>query len=120
MYSHLLLICLCFAFTILAAVNALLAIGQAEDLRQFLFDGGNTARIAAADNIVNFFGKFKMNSFCQYAVLDHADGDAGIQITENVQIDINEVKNLNDVFFAHFDTACIHDHGNSATKIAEL
>lgn len=43
--------------TVHAAVGLRLRIGQIEDMRQFLLDGGDAARVLAVDDIGNLFRK---------------------------------------------------------------
>ena len=110
----------CFGFAVNTAIGALFTVCEFENLRKFLLNGGNATRIAAFDNVAYFVGQFQMNALCKHTFTDDADGDAGIEIPDYVKIDVNEIKNLDDIFFAHFNTVCIHDHGDRTAEIAEF
>ena len=50
-FSFFYLLPLGFGLTVEAAVGALFTVGEREDLRQFLLDGGDAARVFAADDV---------------------------------------------------------------------
>ena len=65
-----------------AAVDAVFAVGEFENLRQFLFRGGDTARIFTLDDIRNRLRQFRVPFLGQHAVHDYIDGDIRVDISQ--------------------------------------
>ena len=79
-----------------------MVIGEIEDLRQLLLNGGDAARICTADDSLHLLRERKGFLFDDFPVFDHIDCDVRIHKGENVQIQrIDIAFHLQDIFFAH-------------------
>ena len=109
-----------FLFTVFAAVNTLLRIGQKEDLLQFLLNGSDTARVFAFYHVVDLFRKRKGFLFHDLVVFNDIDGDVMVDEAQCVQVNfINGTLDLDNVLFAHLVALCIFDDGNGAVEFVE-
>ena len=86
---------LCLA--VQAAVHALFAVGQRKDLRKLLLHGGNAARVFAADDVCNALGKLQLPLFNLLAVFDEIHGDAGVDVADDVPVEIENPVDFDDV-----------------------
>ena len=74
--------------TVQAAVGARALFGQREDLRQLLLNGGDAAGILAADDVGDALGQLELALFGALAVLDDVDGDAGVDIADDIPVKV--------------------------------
>jgi hypothetical protein len=54
------------------------------------------------------------------AVLDHIDGDVGVDIAQGVQVHVEVGVDLDDVLLAHFAAGGVFDDGNRAVQLVQL
>ena len=109
-----------YIFAVDAAVNLVDGVGEAEFVYQFLLGGGDAAGILAADDAADTLGKGQVFPLCQLAVLNDVDGDAGIDIGQNVEVQVDDLGHLDDVLAAHLFAFRILNHGNGAVQIVQL
>ena len=103
-----------------AAVNAVFGVGELESLRQLLLYGSNAAGILAGNNTIELGGKLKLTLFDYFAVFNEIDGDTGIKVAKNIEVEIDKGINLDNILFAGFAALCVLDDRNSAIKLVEV
>ena len=109
-----------FLFAVFAAVDALLRIGQKEDLLQLLLNGSDAARVFTFYHVVDLFRKRKGFLFHDLVIFDNIDGDIVVDESQRIQVNfINRALDLNDIFFTHLITLCIFDDGNGTVEFVE-
>ena len=89
-----------FFFTIFAAVNLFLFIGEDKNVGQLLLDGSDATRVLAFDNIADFLWEGKFFFVHDFPVFYDIDGDIVVDECQNVQIKgINVAFHFQNVLF---------------------
>ena len=86
---------------------------------QLLLGGGYAARILAVDDVHHALRQSQMLTLEELAFLNNIHRDTRVDIAENIEVEIDDLTNLNNVFFAHLFAFCVLDHGNSAVEFVE-
>ena len=106
-----------FLFAVHAAVSLGLLICKVEDVRQLLFDGGDAARILAADHVGDLLRQVQSLFLNDLVVTDHVYGDVVINVTKYIKVDVvDRSLYFDDVLTTHFAAACIFDDGYLAVS----
>ena len=108
-----------FGFAVEAAVGALFAVGQGEDLRQLLLDGGDAARILAADDVRDALGELQLALFDALAVLDEVDGDTGIDVADDVPVKLQNAVDLDDVLAAELAADDVFEERDGTVELVQ-
>lgn len=96
--------------TVQATISLGLLIGQTEDVRQFLLDRGDAARVLALDDIDDLLRQSQSALLHDLVVTDDIDCDVVIDVTEYVEVDVlNRSLDLDDVLATHLVASCILD-----------
>ena len=110
-----------FFFTIFAAVNLFLFIGEDKNMGQLLLDGSDATRVLAFDNITDFLWEGKFLFVHDFPVFYDIDGDIVVDKCQNVQIKgINVAFHFQNVLFPLFVAPCIFNNGNRAIQFVRL
>ena len=110
-----------FLLAVLAAVYLALCVRQAEDMGQFLLDGGDAPGIVASDDILDLPGQRQLLLFHDLPVLDDIDGDIVVDKGQHVQIQHVDVAfHFQDVLFVHFVASGVLDDGYGAVQLVQL
>ena len=84
------------------------------------FNHGNTPGILAFLDIDQFLGKGHLLLLHGFPVLDDADGDVGVDITDHVQVDIVALLvHLDDVLLSHLLAFYLLDDGHAAVQLVQ-
>ena len=102
-----------------AAVGARALFGQCEDLRQLLLNGGDAAGILAADDVGDALGQLELALFDALAVLDDVDGDAGIDIADDVPVKVEHLIDLDDVLAAELAARNVFEQRDRAVELVK-
>ena len=106
--------------TVQATISLGLLIGQTEDVRQFLLDRGDTARVFAGDDIHELLRKIQLLLCDDRSVLDDIDRDAVVYEAENVEINVlDRSLDLDDVLATHLVASCILDDCNLTVELVK-
>ena len=108
-----------FGFAVEAAVSALFAVGQGEDLRQLLLNGGDAAGILAADDVGDALGQLELALFDALAVLDDVDGDAGVDLADDVPVKVQHLIDLDDVLAAELAAGNVLEQRDRAVELVK-
>ena len=104
-----------FLFAVLAAIYTLFLICKEEDVRQFLLNGGDAARVAAANNVLDLLGKNQILLMNDFPIFNYIDGDIVVQKGKYIEVQrINITFNLQNILFAHFIAPGIFDYCHGA------
>lgn len=99
-----------FFLTVHAAVGLGLLISQMEDVRQFLFDGGDTARVLASDHVGDLLRQLQRFLLHNLIVTDDIDGDIVVDVAKYIQINIADRSlYFDDVLASHLVAAGVLD-----------
>ena len=102
-----------------AAVGARALFGQCEDLRQLLLNGGDAAGILAADDVGDALGQLELALFDALAVLDDVDGDAGVDIADDIPVKVEHLVDLDDVLAAELATRNVLEQRDGAVELVK-
>ena len=102
-----------------AAVGARFLIGQREDLRQLLLNGGDAAGVLAADDVGDALGQLELALFGALAVLDDVDGDAGVDIADDIPVKVEHLVDLDDVLAAEFAARNVLEQRDGAVELVK-
>lgn len=102
-----------------AAVGARALFGQCEDLRQLLLNGGDAAGILAADDVGDALGQLELALFGALAVLDDVDGDAGVDIADDIPVKVEHLVDLDDVLAAEFAARNVLEQRDGAVELVK-
>ena len=102
-----------------AAVGARALFGQCEDLRQLLLNGGDAAGILAADDVGDALGQLELALFGALAVLDDVDGDAGVDIADDVPVKVEHLIDLDDVLAAELAARNVLEQRDRAVELVK-
>ena len=102
-----------------AAVGARALFGQCEDLRQLLLNGGDAAGILAADDVGDALGQLELALFGALAVLDDVDGDAGVDIADDVPVKVEHLIDLDDVLAAELAAGNVLEQRDRAVELVK-
>ena len=102
-----------------AAVGARALFGQCEDLRQLLLNGGDAAGILAADDVGDALGQLELALFDALAVLDDVDGDAGVDIADDIPVKVEHLVDLDDVLAAEFAARNVLEQRDGAVELVK-
>ena len=102
-----------------AAVGARALFGQCEDLRQLLLNGGDAAGILAADDVGDALGQLELALFDALAVLDDVDGDAGVDIADDIPVKVEHLIDLDDVLAAEFSARNFLEQRDGAVELVK-
>ena len=105
--------------TVQAAVGARALFGQREDLRQLLLNGGDAAGILAADDVGDALGQLELALFDALAVLDDVDGDAGVDIADDVPVKVERLIDLDDVLAAELAARNVLEQRDRAVELVK-
>ena len=101
-----------FLFAVHAAVSLSLLICKIEDVRQLLLNGGNAARILAADHVGDLFRQLQRFFLGDLVVTDDIDGDVVVNVAQYIQVNVvDRALNLDDVLAAHLVASRVLDDG---------
>ena len=103
------LISLKLGLTVNTAIDPVLPVCKLKLVWKLLLDGSNAARILALDNIRNRFRQGKLMLLHDLCILNDIDGNAVIQNSQHIKINVKVTFDLNDVLAAHFIASCILD-----------
>ena len=109
-----------FSLAVDAAVNAGIGIGEGKDMGQLLLGGGDATGVLAEENIRQLGGQHGAALLDQLAVSDDVDGDIGIDIAEDVHIQLDVGVDLDDVLLAHLAAVAVLDDGNRAIQLVQM
>ena len=73
-----------FLLAVFTAVDFVFFIGENEDVGEFLFDGGDTSRILALDNVFDLFWEGQFFFIDQFSVFDDIDRDIVVNKSEYI------------------------------------
>lgn len=118
-FSFFYLLPLGFGLTVEAAVGALFTVGEREDLRQFLLDGGDAARVFAADDVPDPLRQLQLALFHALAVLDDVDGDAGVDVADHVPVEVQDAVDLDDILAAELAADDVFEQRHGAVELVE-
>ena len=107
-------------FAVHAAVDAVFPVGQLEYVVQLLLGGGDAARIPAPDDVGQPFGQAQLPFGDDGVVFDDIDGDAGVDVAEDVKVEVDEAVDFHDVFSAHFRAFDVFEDGNAAFELFKV
>ena len=102
-----------------AAVGARALFGQCEDLRQLLLNGGDAAGILAADDVGDALGQLELALFDALAVLDDVDGDAGVDVTDHVPVEVQDAVDLDDILAAELAADDVFEQRHGAVELVK-
>ena len=90
-------------------------------MRQFLFDGSDTAGIFTFDDVMDFPGKYQFLFVYDFAVFDDIDGNVMVDKGQDIQIQCVDITfHFQDIFFAHFIASGILDDGNCTVQLIQF
>lgn len=102
-----------------AAVGARALFGQREHLRQLLLNRGDAAGVLAADDVGDALGQLELALFDALAVLDDVDGDAGIDIADDVPVKVEHLIDLDDVLAAELAARNVLEQRDGAVELVK-
>ena len=108
-------------FTVFAAIDFFLWVGEDEYMIQPLFNGCDTSRILAADDVGNLL--WKMQAFLGYnlRIFDEIDGDVVVNKAQHIKIQgIGIAFHLQDILCTHFAAAGIADDGYRVVRLIQM
>lgn len=111
-----------FAFLGLAvytAVDAVLPVGEFEDMVDIPLLGSDASGVLAVDDVYDLLRKLHMLLLDDLIVLDVADRDVRVHIAQYIQIDIQGVGDLQDVFLTHLVAGYIFDDRHAAVQLVQ-
>ena len=81
-------------------------------MRQLLLNGGDAARILAADHVGDLFRKLQGFLLGDLVVTDDIDGDVVVNVAQYIQVNVvDRALNLDDVLAAHLVASRVLDDG---------
>ena len=89
-----------FGFAVRAAVDSVLSVGKPEFMDDFLLGCGDAAGILAAENIDQCCRQVEFFLFDDSAVLDYNHSRLGIDKSDQIQVDVIFLVNLDDILAA--------------------
>ena len=107
-------------FAVDAAVYAVFLVRQTEDVRQFLFDTGDAARVFTFDDVRYFVRKRNGSLLNDDIVLDDVNRYVRVPDRKGVDVDGQRTFDFDDVLASHFLAGRVLDDGNLAIQIAEI
>ena len=87
---------------------------------QLLLRGGDAAGVLAADDVGHALGQGQVLALDQLAVADDVDGDAGIDVAQHIEVDVDDLADLDDVLLALLLALGVLDHGHGAVQLAQV
>lgn len=112
-----LIVCLCFAVN--AAVNSLFTVRKAENMLQFLLNGGDAPGIFAFEHIGKLLGQAYGFLVKKLAVLDKVESHSRVNIADYIEVNGDIGINLDYILLAHFAGMDILDNGDGAIELVE-
>lgn len=114
--------CLLFrlGFAVETAILALDGVGEGKDMRQFLLRGGDATGVLAEDDACQTLGKGDPALFPDLAVTYDDDGDAGIDIAEDLGVHLDVRVDLDEILASHFAADRILDESDRAVQLVQL
>lgn len=106
-------------FAVNASIYAVFSVGELENVIKSPFLGSDTSRILAADNIGDLLWKLKVFLFHNGSVFDVTDGNIRINVTKHIQIQVQIIGDLNNIFFAHLAADRILNDSDAAVQFVE-
>jgi len=103
-----------------AAVDLLHGVGELELMDDLTFAGCDAPGIFALDDANHLLGQLHMTLLGNLAVVDDVDGDAGVQVAQNVQVNVHMGADLDDILLAHLGAVSILDQGHSAVQLVQI
>ena len=88
-------------------------------LINFLLHTGDTARIFAANHAAQRFGQCELLALDDFAVLNHADRDAVVDIAQHVEVYVDDVEHFEYIFLAHLAAVGVFDDGDRALQLGQ-
>ena len=102
-----------FFFAVQTAVGLAFFVGQKEDMRQPLFNGGDAAGIFAVEHIGDPLGETQGFLFNDFTIPNDIDGNVVIDKAQDVEIDLIQASlDFDNVLSPHFIAAGVFDDGN--------
>ena len=89
-------------------------------MREFLLGGGYATGIFAFDDIFKLLGEGNFFLLDKLAVLDDINGNTGVNVAENIKINVVIRVDFYDVLFAKLTGHYIFDDGNGAIQLIKL
>ena len=87
---------------------------------QLLLGGGDATGVLAEENVGQLLRKGCAALLDQLAVADDVDGDIGVDIAENVHVQLNVGIDLDDVLLAHAAAADVFDNSHGAVQLVQM
>ena len=91
-----------------------------EHMVEVVFDGGDAARVLAVNDIGDCLWDLQFHFLHRFAVFDDIDGGVRIDEAEEVVVDVNDLVDFDDVFFAHLQTEGVHNEGHVVVGVFEV
>ena len=108
-----------FFFTVFAAINFLVRVSEDEDLRQLLLNGGDAARVFTLEHAADALRQLERALFHKFPIADDVDGDARIDIADQVPVKVHFAVDLDDVLAAELAARNVFEDGHRAVKLIE-
>ena len=105
---------------IFTAIRALFLVHEMEDVVEIVLHGGDAARIFAFDDVGHLLGHLEFHLLDGFAVFNDVDGGVRVDEAEEVVVDVDDVVDLDDVFFAHLGTVGVHDEGDVVFRLVKV
>lgn len=108
-------------FAVFASVDLFFFVREDKYMIQTLFDGCDTSRIFAADDIADLLWQCELLLGDNLTVFDDIDCDIVIDESKDVKIHkIDRTLDLHDIFFAHFAALGIFNDGYTAVQFVKV
>lgn len=102
-----------------AAIGFFAAVYQAEDVDDLLLHGGDAARVLALDHVPQRLRQLEVQLLFQSAVFDQIDRDIAVDVTEHIEVDIDAVVDLDNVFLAVLFAHRVLNDRHAAVNLVE-
>ena len=100
---------LCFGIAELAAVFLGRRVGEVELMGIYTFDGSDAAWVLEGQDAGDFSWKFYFLLLDNLAAIDDGDGQIGIDKTQNIQVQVDDIVDFDDIFAAQLVGLHIED-----------
>ena len=102
-----------------AAVGLGFGVGQAEDVGEFLLDRGDAAGVLAVEDVGDFLREFGVDFFDHVVIFDDVDGDLGVKVAQEGEVQVKGFGDLEDVLLALLFGISMLDEGNLAVQLVQ-
>ena len=87
---------------VLAAIGSLLLVHEMEHMVAVAFNGSDAARVLALDDVHHSLGYIQLHLLFDLAILNHIDGNVGVEQAEECVVDVDFIIDFDDVLSSHF------------------